>query len=66
MSVNTPSPATEPLPHNTVQPVGSSATPSSRADEIAAQVHREYARFLEKRDALRKETGRRRRTALLN
>ncbi len=65
MSAKTPSPASEPLPQAAHPSQTSPATPS-RADEIAAQVRLEYARFIEKRDALRKENGRRRRTALLN
>ena len=65
MSAKTPSPASEPSPH-AAHPTATSPVSPSRADEIAAQVRLEYARFLEKRDAIRKENGRRRRTALLN
>ena len=60
MSAKTPSPTPQSL--LPTQP----GLPDARAEEIAAQVRSEYARFIEKRDALRKENGRRRRTALLN
>ena len=49
----------------TVKSIAALAASSPRApEEIAAQVRLEYTRYIEKRDALRKVTGRLRRTFL--
>jgi len=56
MSTQHPKPTTAALPHPGVSP--------SQEEDFATQVRAEYAKYLEKRDAIRKASGRIRRTVL--